>query len=51
MGTAGIILEYIPGEHTWEEIGRMMENREDHAISVVRTSDFWKWCCGLDDSY
>ena len=48
-GTQGIILEYIPEEHTWYDIGWMMEAREDHAISVVRTSDFWQWCCGPDD--
>ena len=49
-GTSGRILEYIPEDHTWTEIGGMMEAREDHAISVVKTSDFWQWCCGPDDS-
>ena len=49
-GTRGLILEYIPEEHTFTEIGRMMEAREDHAVSVVQTSDFWQWCCGPDDS-
>jgi len=48
-GTHGLILEYIPEEHTFTEIGRMMEAREDHAVSVVQTSDFWQWCCGPDD--
>ena len=49
-GTQGIILEYKLEDHSWEEIGQMIEAREDHAISVVRTSDFWQWCCGPEDS-
>ena len=45
-GGLDTILEYDFRGDTIREIGKMMEKKSNHALSVVQTADFsqWWWC-------
>ena len=38
------ILEYDPKEDAILSVGRMVEAREGHAVSVVQVQDYSIWC-------
>ena len=40
------ILEYDPEEDTITTVGHMIQARAMHAISVVPTEDYLRWCDG-----
>ena len=38
------ILEYDIMEDTFHETGKMLQHRDDHAVSVVQIEDYSMWC-------
>ena len=42
--TYDTILQYTSAEDEFTEVDTMLEEREGHAISVVKYSDFSMWC-------
>ena len=38
------ILEYMPDTDEWKQVGKMMEAKRSHAVSVVRFEDYSEWC-------
>ena len=44
LNTFDDILEYVPEEDTIIPVGKMIETRYNHAVSVVPAEDYLQWC-------